>query len=61
MKLVVGVVLLVFAAFCGYGFLASFEPMEGGSALAWKIGYGVLGLGSLVLAIKQFADLRAED
>lgn len=55
------VLLLVFAAFCGYGFLASFEPMEGVSALAWKIGYGVLGLGALLLSIKRFGSAREQD
>ncbi len=32
--------LLLVAAFCGYGFLASFEP---GPHLAFRIGYPVLG------------------
>ena len=35
---------LIVAAFCGFGFLSSFEP---GVSIAWKIGYAVLGLGFL--------------
>lgn len=45
MKLLVTLLLLMLAAFSGYGFLASFEPLEG--AMRWRIGYGVLGLGCL--------------
>ena len=32
--------LLSVAGFCGFGFLASFEP---GNSLLWKAGYGLLG------------------
>lgn len=39
--------LLLIAAFCGYGFLASFEP---GSSLAFRIGYPVFGALCLGLA-----------
>lgn len=36
---------LLFAGFCAFGFLASFEAVP--HALAWKIGYASLGLASL--------------
>jgi hypothetical protein len=38
--------LLVVAAFCAFGFLASFEPVDGASA--WRIGYGLGLLGCLL-------------
>jgi hypothetical protein len=46
-------VLLLIAAFCAYGFLASFEP---GPFLAFRIGYPVLGavcLGSAVWLLSK--------
>ncbi|NNJ27273.1 hypothetical protein [Alienimonas chondri] len=43
--------LLLVAAFCGYGWLASFEPTA--HAWAWQIGYAVSGLTALTAAILQ--------
>ena len=40
MRIIVPLCLLTLAAFCVFGFLATYEPMEGG-ALAWRVGYGV--------------------
>ena len=40
-------VLLVVFAFCGFGFLATFEPLDS-PVLPWRIGYGILGTLSLV-------------
>jgi len=37
------------AAFCAFGFLASFEPSDSPN-WPWKVGYGVLGIGALVAA-----------
>jgi hypothetical protein len=37
-------VLLAFALFCGFGFLASFEP---GNGWLWKVGYAAVGCGCL--------------
>jgi hypothetical protein len=42
---VAAAMLLLIAAFCVYGFLASFEPSAG--ATAFKIGYAAVGLGCL--------------
>jgi hypothetical protein len=42
MRFVVSVVLLCLALFCGYGFLASFEPAA--NAMTFRIGYAVIGL-----------------
>jgi hypothetical protein len=41
-------VLLAFALFCGFGFLASFEP---GNGWQWKAGYGALGCACLFGAV----------
>lgn len=45
--------LICVAAFCGFGFLASFEPVV--NALWWKIGYAGVGVTSLVSAVWLFA------
>jgi hypothetical protein len=39
--------LLCVAAFCAFGFLASFEP---GNSIVWHFIYGGCGIGSLVMA-----------
>jgi len=44
MRIVVGTLLVFFAAFCSYGFLASFEP---GTNYMWKVGYALLAVVSL--------------
>jgi hypothetical protein len=50
MKLLVAIVgsllLLAIAAFCVFGFLATFEPTD--NALAFRVGYTVIGLGCVV-------------
>ena len=50
MKLIVAIfgslLLLTVAAFCGFGFLATFEPTS--NAMAFRVGYIVIGLGCLV-------------
>ena len=38
--------LLAVAAFCLFGFLATFEPTS--NAMEFRIGYTVVGLGSLI-------------
>lgn len=53
MKLLVAafgsLVLLAFAAFCLFGFLATFEPTDKSTQfMAFRIGYSVIGLGCLV-------------
>ena len=50
-KLVVSLFLLAFAAFCGFGFLASFE-YTGMRMLPWAISYGILGIASLGGALR---------
>ena len=53
MKLFVAILgsllLLSVAAFCGFGFLATFEPTDNVTQfMAFSIGYTVIGLGCLV-------------
>jgi hypothetical protein len=43
------VLLLPVASFCLFGFLASFEP--GDRHLAWRFGYGLVGIGSLTVGL----------
>jgi hypothetical protein len=41
-------VLLAVAGFCGFGYLATFEPTDRpGVFMAFRIGYAVIGIGSL--------------
>ena len=47
--------LLAVAAFCVFGFLATFEPTNNpGQFMAFQIGYSVEGLGCLVGVILLF-------
>lgn len=41
------------AAFCTFGFLATFEPLNEGEAIKWRIGYafGFLASASLLLVL----------
>ena len=53
MKLFVAILgsllLLAIAAFCGFGFLATFEPTDDVTQfMAFRIGYAVIGLGCLI-------------
>ena len=45
LQLFLACLTLLFAGFCGFGFLASFEPVP--HALAFKVGYAALGVASL--------------
>jgi len=38
MRLLLALLLFAIAAFCSFGFLATFEPVD--SALVWRVGYG---------------------
>lgn len=43
------ILLLAVAAFCGFGFLATFEPTDNVTQfMAFRIGYSVIGVGCLV-------------
>ena len=47
--IVVSLVLLAIAAFCVFGFLATFEPTDKTAQfMAFRIGYAVIGLGCVV-------------
>ena len=49
LTIVASLVLLATAAFCVFGFLATFEPTdEPGMFMAFRIGYAVAGIGCLV-------------
>ena len=53
MKIVLAIIgsllLLAVAAFCVFGFLATFEPTNNpGQFMAFRIGYSVVGVGGIV-------------
>lgn len=61
MKLLLAIVgsflLLAMAAFCSFGFLATFEPtINPGQFKAFRIGYSVVGLGCIAGAILLIAN-----
>ena len=45
MRVLLGLFLLAFTAFCSFGFLATYEPGDG--HLTWRIGFGVAIIASL--------------
>ena len=49
-RIILAVLLLAVATFCLFGFIATFEPSDR-NLLVWRIGYGTIALGSLVLAV----------
>ncbi len=49
-RIVLAVLLIGIAGYCVFGFLATLEPMHD-SVLAWRIGYGAVGIASLVGAV----------
>ena len=51
LQLLKSLALLSVAAFCAYGFLASFEP---GNSPLWKAGYGLLGSTCLIWFIAMW-------
>jgi len=55
-RILVAFVSLAMSLFCGFGFLASFEP--GPDALLWKIGYGALACVFLMGAVVLVRGLR---
>jgi hypothetical protein len=47
-EFVLRVICLLFAAFCSFGFLASFEP---GVSAGWKFGYAAVSVLALTCAL----------
>ncbi|MGQ0552833.1 MAG: hypothetical protein ACT4PU_06390 [Planctomycetota bacterium] len=43
-RILLALLLLAVAAFCGFGFMATYEPTDGSGFMAWRIGYGVVGV-----------------
>jgi uncharacterized membrane protein YkvI len=60
-RIIAALVLVAVAAFCAFGFLASFEP---GNGLSWKVAYGGLAcfsLGCAVAVVCSRAGRRVSD
>ena len=49
-RILLVLVFLAVAAFCAFGFAASFEPLERGRQLVWRIVYGAGVFASLTSA-----------
>lgn len=53
--------LLLVAAFCVFGFLATFEPTtNSGQFMAFRIGYSVVGLGCIVGVVLLIVNVRGK-
>ncbi|MCB1088257.1 MAG: hypothetical protein KDM63_14505 [Verrucomicrobiae bacterium] len=46
-RIVGATLMLAVMAFCGFGFLATFEPLDASTQLTWRIVYGLVGLACL--------------
>jgi hypothetical protein len=51
------VALVPLLLFCGFGFLATFEPLPADVQLTWRVVYSALGIGSLI-ALTRLAFAR---
>jgi hypothetical protein len=49
-RILLALVLLGIAAFCGFGLLATFEPTDQ-NVIAFRIGYGAIGIASILGAV----------
>ena len=58
MKALIAVPLLLLAAFCVYGFIASGEP--GPNHLYFRVGYPIVGVASLALAVASLMPPRGK-
>jgi hypothetical protein len=48
MRILFALIALAILAFCGFGFLATYEPP---GFMAWRIGYGIAGAACLAVLI----------
>ena len=59
MRVLLTLFLLAFTAFCSFGFLATFEPVDG--AISWRIGYGIAVIASLYGVIRLLRGGRSSE
>ncbi len=59
MRVLLALFLLAFTAFCSFGFLATYEPVDG--AIAWRIGYGIAIMASLYGALRLLRGGRTSE
>jgi hypothetical protein len=55
MRVVTMVVVLIVLAFCVFGFVATFEPMDATKQWSWRAVYGIIGVacvGGYVWAVR---------
>ena len=50
-RIALALILLCVAASSTFGFLATYEPMDDGSHLTWRIGYGIAIAASILTAV----------
>ena len=54
LRILLGLIVLGFAGFCGFGFLATFEPLDPATQWSFRIGYVLAGAAALTGAIRFF-------
>ena len=59
MRIVLALLLLAFTAFCSFGYLATYEPVDG--AMTWRVGYGVAIIASLYGVIRLLRGGRSAE
>ncbi len=59
MRILLALILLGFTAFCSFGYLATYEPVEG--AMAFRVGYGVAIIASLYGVIRLLRGERSPE
>lgn len=47
LKIIGSLALLAVLAFCVFGFMATFEPLDASTQLTWRVIYGLAGLASV--------------
>ncbi|MFT4515929.1 MAG: hypothetical protein ACI89X_002341 [Planctomycetota bacterium] len=51
MKFTLLLMLIGIAAFCAFGFAATFEPMERSQQLMWRTASGIVGVASIACVV----------
>ena len=59
MRVLLALFLLAFTAFCSFGFLATYELVDG--AIPWRIGYGIAVIASLYGVVRLLRGRRASE
>ena len=57
LRILAALAFLALAAFCLFGFMASFEPSDA-PRWPWKIGYALAGIGAITASLRLFRQAK---